>query len=67
MDSDPNGVMRKRLHVTGLTPAVSASDFSQRLGTFGTVITVDDVGALDGLGRPRQFACHRRSEELSAD
>jgi hypothetical protein len=56
MDSDPNGVVRKRLHVAGLTTTVSASDLSQRLGTFGTVIAVDGVGALDGLGRPRPFA-----------
>ena len=56
MDSDPNAVVRKRLHVAGLTQAVSSSDLSQRLGTFGTVIAVDGVGALDGLGRPRPFA-----------
>jgi len=56
MDSDPTAVVRKRLHVAGLTPAVSASDLSQRLGTFGTIVTVDGVGALDGLGRPRPFA-----------
>ncbi|KAF9649970.1 hypothetical protein BDM02DRAFT_3179499 [Thelephora ganbajun] len=56
MDSDPNAVVKKRLHIAGLTPAVSASDLSQRLGTFGTVIAVDGVGALDGLGRPRPFA-----------
>ena len=56
MDSDPNTVVRKRLHVAGLTPAVSVSDLSQRLGTFGTVVTIDGIGALDGLGRPRPFA-----------
>ena len=56
MDFDPNTVVRKRLHVAGLTPGVSASDLTQRLGTFGTVIAVDGVGALDGLGRPRPFA-----------
>ena len=56
MDLDPNAVVKKRLHVAGLTPAVSASDLSQRLGTFGTVVAVDGVGALDGLGRPRPFA-----------
>ena len=56
MDSDPNAVVRKRLHVAGLTPGVSASDLSQRLGTFGTIVTVDGVGALDGLGGPRPFA-----------
>ena len=56
MDPDPNAVVRKRLHVAGLTPAVSASDLSQRLGTFGAIVAVDGVGALDGLGRPRPFA-----------
>jgi hypothetical protein len=56
MESDPNAVVRKRLHVAGLTPSVSTSDLSQRLGTFGTVIAVDGIGALDGLGRPRPFA-----------
>jgi len=56
MDPDPSAVVRKRLHVAGLTPGVSTSDLSQRLGTFGTVITVDGVGASDGLGRPRPFA-----------
>lgn len=56
MDSDPNAIVRKRLHVAGLTPAVSVSDLSQRLGTFGTVVTIDGLGALDGLGRPRPFA-----------
>ena len=56
MESDPDAVVRKRLHIAGLTPSVSASDLSQRLGTFGTVITVDGVGALDVLGSPRPFA-----------
>ena len=56
MDSGPNAVVRKRLHVAGLTPAVSASDLSQRLGTFGTVVAVDGIGVLDGVGRPRPFA-----------
>ena len=56
MESDLTTVVRKRLHIAGLTPSVSVSDLSQRLGTFGKVITVDGVGALDGLGRPRPFA-----------
>ena len=56
MEPEPNAAVRKRLHIAGLTPSVSASDLSQRLGTFGTVIAVDGVGALDGLGRPRPFA-----------
>ena len=56
MESDSDGVIRKRLHIAGLTQSVSASDLSQRLGTFGKVVAVDGVGALDGLGRPRPFA-----------
>ena len=32
MDSGPNDVAGKRLHVAGLTPAVLALDLSQRLG-----------------------------------
>ena len=56
MESDSNALVRKRLHVAGLTPSVSSSDLTQRLGTFGKIIAVDGVGALDGLGRPRPFA-----------
>ena len=56
MELDPNTVVRKRLHVAGLTPAVSTSDSSQGLGNPGTIVTVDGIGALDGLGRPRPFA-----------
>jgi hypothetical protein len=56
MESESDTVVSKRLHIAGLTPSVSASDLSQRLGTFGKVIAVDGVGALDGLGRPRPFA-----------
>lgn len=56
MESYSDAVIRKRLHIAGLTQSVSASDLSQRLGTFGKVVTVDGVGALDGLGRPRPFA-----------
>ena len=42
-----------RLHVACLAPAASVSDLTQRLGTFGTVIAVDGVAAVDGLVRPR--------------
>ena len=40
MDFDPSTIVKKRLHVAGLTSAASASDLIQRLRTFGTVITV---------------------------
>ncbi|KAG8696593.1 hypothetical protein FRC11_000629, partial [Ceratobasidium sp. 423] len=45
-----------RLHISGLTPAISASDLKQRFSTFGDVRDVDGVGKLDGVGRPRKFA-----------
>ncbi|CAE6445607.1 hypothetical protein ACGC1H_003889 [Rhizoctonia solani] len=45
-----------RLHISGLTPSISASDLKQRFSTFGDVRDVDGVGKLDGVGRPRKFA-----------
>ncbi|QRW16777.1 RNA recognition motif protein [Rhizoctonia solani] len=45
-----------RLHISGLTPSISASDLKQRFTTFGEVKDVDGVGKLDGVGRPRKFA-----------
>ncbi|KAJ1306461.1 hypothetical protein OPQ81_007464 [Rhizoctonia solani] len=45
-----------RLHISGLTPSISASDLKQRFSTFGEVSDVDGVGKLDGVGRPRKFA-----------
>ncbi|KAF8622391.1 hypothetical protein AX15_007045 [Amanita polypyramis BW_CC] len=45
----------KRLHISGLTPALSATDISQRLSSFGTVKAIDGFGLLDGVGRPRKF------------
>lgn len=45
----------KRLHVSGLTPALTAEDLSKRLSTFGTVTAVDGFGLQDGLGQPRKF------------
>ncbi|KEP47416.1 RNA recognition motif protein [Rhizoctonia solani 123E] len=45
-----------RLHISGLTPSISASDLKQRFSTFGDVKDVDGVGKLDGVGRPRKFA-----------
>lgn len=46
----------KRLHISGLTPTISEQDLSQRLSTFGSVKSLDGVGALDGVGRPKKFA-----------
>jgi hypothetical protein len=49
-------VITKRLHVSGLTPALTANDLNQRLSAFGTVKALDGFGLLDGLGQPRKFA-----------
>ncbi|OCH96274.1 hypothetical protein OBBRIDRAFT_809203 [Obba rivulosa] len=45
----------KRLHVSGLTPAITTSDLSQRLASFGTVKSIDGFGTLDAVGQPRKF------------
>ncbi|TFY51216.1 hypothetical protein EVG20_g11106 [Dentipellis fragilis] len=45
----------KRLHVSGLTPAITVDDLSRRLGSFGTVKALDEFGKLDALGQPRKF------------
>ncbi|KAL0581013.1 hypothetical protein V5O48_001007 [Marasmius crinis-equi] len=45
----------KRLHVSGLTPALTPADLSARLSTFGTVKALDGFGLLDGVGQPRKF------------
>ncbi|KAH7923702.1 hypothetical protein BV22DRAFT_1196524 [Leucogyrophana mollusca] len=45
----------KRLHVSGLTPAISPDDLSRRLSGFGTVKVLDGFGKLDGLGQPRKY------------
>ncbi|KAF8260421.1 hypothetical protein EI94DRAFT_904102 [Lactarius quietus] len=49
-------VVSKRLHISGLTPAISSDDLSRRLGSFGSVTAVDGLGKLDALGQPRKFA-----------
>ncbi|KAF5379485.1 hypothetical protein D9615_006634 [Tricholomella constricta] len=48
-------IITKRLHISGLTPALTASDLSKRLSTFGTVKAVDGFGLQDGVGQPRKF------------
>ena len=65
VDFDPNSTMKKRLHVAGLAPGVSASDLTQRLGTFGTVIVVDSAGTVDGLGRPRLVTFEVKGTQLA--
>jgi hypothetical protein len=39
-----------RLHISGLTPSISANDLKQRFSTFGDVRDIDGVGKLDGVG-----------------
>ena len=48
-------VVTKRLHVSGLTPAIRPEDLSQKLASFGTVKALDVFGTVDGLGQPRKF------------
>lgn len=49
-------VITKRIHISGLTPAITSKDLSDRLGSFGTVKAMDGFGAVDNLGQPRKFA-----------
>ncbi|KAH9964306.1 hypothetical protein BJV74DRAFT_799681 [Russula compacta] len=51
----PDTPITKRLHISGLTPAISSDDLSRRLGTFGSVTSIDGQGKLDALGQPRKF------------
>ena len=53
---DDSQVMTKRIHISGLTPAITAKDLSDRLASFGTVKSIDGFGLLDGVGKPRKFA-----------
>ena len=48
-------VITKRLHVSGLTPAIRPEDLSQKLGSFGTIRALDGFGQVDGLDQPRRF------------
>ena len=48
-------LITKRIHISGLTPALTAAHISQRLSSFGTVTATDGFGLLDGVGNPRQF------------
>jgi hypothetical protein len=52
MDSE---IISKRLHVSGLTPAITPEDLARRLNSFGTVKALDGFGKLDGVGQPRKF------------
>lgn len=48
-------IITKRLHVSGLTPAITPADLSQKLGSFGSIKALDGFGKPDGLGHPRKF------------
>lgn len=48
-------LITKRIHISGLTPALTAAHISQRLSSFGTVKAADGFGLLDGVGNPRKF------------
>lgn len=44
-----------RLHISGLTPSISAQDIASKLSSFGKVQTVDGFGARDGNGSFEMF------------
>ncbi|KAF7790227.1 hypothetical protein EIP86_001179 [Pleurotus ostreatoroseus] len=48
-------IITKRLHVSGLTPAIRPTDLSQKLGSFGIIKALDGFEQVDGLGNPRKF------------
>ena len=52
MESD---IITKRLHISGLTPAITTSDLTRRLSSFGVLKDLDGFDKLDGLGQPRKF------------
>ncbi|KAL5476626.1 hypothetical protein ACEPAI_3306 [Sanghuangporus weigelae] len=49
-------VISKRLHVSGLTPQISATDLTSRFSSFGIVKALDGLGKLDALGQPTPYA-----------
>ena len=53
---DSRELISKRLHISGLTAALSSHDLERRLAAFGTVIALDGFGKLDAVGQPRKFA-----------
>lgn len=44
-----NDTIRRRLHVSGLTPQINATHLKERFSSFGQVSDVEDLG-LDGVG-----------------
>ncbi|KAF8342751.1 uncharacterized protein EI90DRAFT_3030092 [Cantharellus anzutake] len=49
-------VVTKRLIISGLTPEITSDMLKSRFSSFGTVHSLDGVGALDGNGDVRKFA-----------
>ncbi|WWC86018.1 uncharacterized protein L201_000889 [Kwoniella dendrophila CBS 6074] len=49
-----DAVVTKRLHVGGLTPAITTAHIKERFSSFGTVSDVEELGP-DALGQPRPF------------
>ncbi|KAF8504185.1 hypothetical protein BU17DRAFT_58287 [Hysterangium stoloniferum] len=47
--------IQRRLHISGLTPAITVTDINARLQGFGKVLALDGFGLLNGLGEPRKF------------
>jgi hypothetical protein len=45
----------KRLHISGLTPALTSADVSKKLSSFGTVNELDGFGLLNGVNQPRNY------------
>ena len=52
----PDSLITKRLHISGLTTAISSHDLERRLAAFGSLTALDGFGKLDALGQPRKFA-----------
>jgi hypothetical protein len=48
-------VTTKRLHISGLTPSLTAADLEKRLSSFSTVKVLDGFGLVDAVGQPRKF------------
>jgi hypothetical protein len=51
-----SNMQTKRLHISGLTPAISEKDIASRFSVFGNVKAVHGVGQLNAVGQPRNFA-----------
>ncbi|KAF8530662.1 hypothetical protein JB92DRAFT_2825617 [Gautieria morchelliformis] len=55
-----NSTVEKRLHVSGLTPAIAATDISARLQGFGKVLSLDGVGPLNAVDGAYRWCRHCR-------